>query len=70
MGQRIALIGHSGSGKTACLEALGGKRKVADMDCVLNVTGASESDEQASEMLKGFAVVSRDRDPGSVNDLE
>ena len=33
--RRIALIGHSGAGKSSCLLALGLDRKAADMDAVL-----------------------------------
>lgn len=33
--KRVALIGHSGAGKSACLLSLGVDRKTADMDAVL-----------------------------------
>lgn len=36
--RRFALIGHSGTGKSSCLLALGIDRKSADMDAVLGTT--------------------------------
>ena len=33
--RRLALIGHSGAGKSSCLVALGIDGKAADMDAVL-----------------------------------
>ena len=36
-GRRVALIGHSGAGKTACLQELGLDRALADMDKALGL---------------------------------
>jgi shikimate kinase len=48
--QRIALIGHSGAGKSACLLSLGIDRKLADMDAVLG-TKQSPPLERALDWL-------------------
>lgn len=50
--KRVALIGHSGAGKSSCLTALGLDRKTADMDAVLG-TAHSPSLELALDWLVG-----------------
>lgn len=48
---RIALIGHSGAGKTECLQKLGRDLAAADMDVVFGVK-ASHTGDEATQSLK------------------
>jgi guanylate kinase len=47
---KIALIGHSGAGKSACLRELGGNPAIAEMDRVLG-TGKWPSMQEALEWI-------------------
>jgi shikimate kinase len=49
--RRVALVGHSGAGKSSCLLALGVDRKLADMDAVLGTTHPGPSLVTALEWL-------------------
>jgi len=48
--RRLGLIGHSGAGKTACLDALGINRQAADMDEALGLK-LSQSEDEAVRAL-------------------
>jgi len=57
---KIALIGHSGAGKSDCLLEMGGDAAVAEMDCGLG-TGKAPTMQQALEW-----IASTPRDQGVV----
>lgn len=48
--RRLGLIGHSGAGKTVCLDTLGIDRETGDMDAALDL-GLSQSDAEAVRAL-------------------
>jgi shikimate kinase len=52
--RRVALIGHSGAGKTACLQALCVNRETADMDAGLGRT-------QCPTLSEAFSWLASDR---------
>ena len=63
--RRLGLIGHSGAGKTVCLDRLGIKRESADMDATLALK-LSQTDGEAIKALDRVLAWLESRDTPEV----